>query len=314
MPKLLHFLYIFLSLLTGATFLYSAYTKVYPIQPFEYTIVEYLHLPWLFAAIGARVLIGIEAALGALILVGIYGRRKWVLKAALILLSIFSLYLIGLWVSAGNDVNCGCFGDDIWMSPSVSLMKNAALILFTILLIKYYNGLQFRGSERISAYVFAGILIIPFIINTIPPQQPSWLKSGKYKIDLTKLHTDDKPPIPYLSQGKHIIAFVSRSCPHCRMAAYKMHLMKKENPKLPFFLVIGGTTSDLTEFWKETKAQNIPYTRLSEKLFMEYASGSATGANYISLPYIVWVNNGWVEAKADYSTLNKAAIEKWLGE
>jgi hypothetical protein len=82
-----------------------------------------------------------------------------------------------------------------------------------------------------------------------------------------------------------------------------MHLMKQSNPAIPFYMVIGGK-SELTEFWKASKAQNLPYTRLAREPFLQFTGGV--------FPLIIWVNDGWVEANADYNTLTQSQIEQWL--
>lgn len=107
-----------------------------------------------------------------------------------------------------------------------------------------------------------------------------------------------------LRKGKHIIAFLSPSCPHCRIAAYKMHVMRQSNPSLPLFMVIGGS-ADLSDFWKHTKAMDVPYSRLPRDPFLDYTGGV--------FPLIIWVNDGWVEARSNYNTLNEGEIEQWLG-
>jgi hypothetical protein len=303
MRYFLRFLFIFLSLLTGATFLYSAYTKTDPIQPFEYTMVEYLHMPWLLAAVAARFFIGLEAALGALIALHLFGKNKWVLKTALALLAIFSVYLVALWAREGNNINCGCFGDYIWMSPAASLVKNLVIMLVIWLLMRFHSGFAGKWPNYGSWGVLAVLIILPFFLYYIPMEHPSWLKKDKYHVDLTPLYSGNKQPTVDLSKGKHIIAFVSASCPHCHIAAYKMHVMKKSNPNIPFFLVIGGA-AELSEFWKKTKADNIPYSRLAKEPFLDFTGGR--------FPLILWVNNGWVEANANYNTLNQGQIEQWM--
>ena len=97
MRKAFIILLILLSIALGATFLYSAYTKLFPIQQFEYTMVEFAHMPWLMAAIGARILIGLEAGLGGLILLHFFGREMGVkgCYSALVILA-FSLFISGL--------------------------------------------------------------------------------------------------------------------------------------------------------------------------------------------------------------------------
>jgi len=79
--------------------------------------------------------------------------------------------------------------------------------------------------------------------------------------------------------------------------------MKQADPSIPFFMIIGGS-SDLSDFWQATKAQDIPYTRLDKEHFLQYTKGV--------FPMILWMNNGWVEATADYNTLSQQQIEKWL--
>ena len=75
----LRILLIILSIATGAVFLYSAYTKLIPIEAFEYTIVEFVHIPLKIAAIVARFFIGLEISLGSLIVLHLWGKGKWVL-------------------------------------------------------------------------------------------------------------------------------------------------------------------------------------------------------------------------------------------
>ncbi len=324
MRHILRAIFILLSVATGALFLYSGYTKLFPtLQSFEYTIVEFVHLPWLLAAIAARFFVGLEFGLGGLIAIHFFGRNKWVLKTAFALLIIFSIYLVYLWAAVGNNVNCGCFGDAIWMSPSASLVKNGILLVVIGLLIRYHNGLNNRFAVVAAPILQACTIVLIFILFSIPFRQPDFLRKDRYKIDFDKVGLSggatpdilsvaskkdtlikDSTAAPIdLSKGKHIIAFLSQSCPHCRIAAYKMHLLKHDNPDFPFFMVIGGT-SDLTDFWKATKSQDIPYTRLDKDRFLNYTGGV--------FPLIIWVNDGMVEAKATYNTMTQGSIREWL--
>ncbi len=300
-----------LSILTGALFLYSAFTKTYSIEGFErfqYTIVEYISFPWQLAVHSSRILVGMEFALGALLIAHLYGHRKWVLKVALALLIAFSIYLIYLWAAVGNDINCGCFGDKVWMSPASSLIKNIILMAVLFILLKYHTGLQFKWAKWTTPILFIAITVSPYFYYPLPPSQPSWLQKDRYKIDLSALYTPGKTDAPQvdLYQGKHIIAFVSLTCPHCKIAAYKMHIMKEKNPSLPFHIVYAGSEKYLPQYWKETNAKNIPHMRLKADDFTAVAG--------YSWPAIFMVNNGWVEARLDYVSMNQAAIEQWLAE
>lgn len=288
---------ILLSVAVGLTFLYSAYTKVVPIQSFEYTMVEFVRLPAWVAAIGSRFFVGIEAALGGLLVLHLFGSRKWVVKAAIALLLFFSGYLVWLWVVAGNDVNCGCFGDAIWMSPSTSLLKNGILLFFLALIYRYYSGWNFKWVGPATVTLLVCTLTLPFILFPM---------FSRYRIDFTALYANDISftPAINLNKGKHIVAFLSPSCIHCRKAGLKMHEMLKLNPQLPFYMVVGGTMSDISDFWRESQSADIPYTRLAVEPFMKYTHGV--------FPAILWINNGIVEANTNYKELDIKVIEKWM--
>ena len=284
-----------LSFLVGATFLYSAYTKLVPIQGFEYTLIEDVHLSRSFAAIAARFFIGLEGGLGTLLLFHFFGKGKWVLKAAFGLVAVFSVYLIYLWIAVGNDVNCGCFGDSIFMSPSASLIKNVLLLLALGLLTRYYDGFSYKWAALTALLVLPITIALTFII--FPVFKP-------YKLDFTAIDAGADIPSVDLKHGKHIIAFLSPSCIHCRRAGLKIHEDHKKDPTLPYFMILGGTKSVLTDFWKFSHAQDIPYVRMNTEPFLKYTHGV--------FPYIAWVNNGIVEEETGYIDLSPAAIDKWM--
>ncbi|NDC42722.1 MAG: hypothetical protein EBZ77_14440, partial [Chitinophagia bacterium] len=127
------------SFLIGSLFLYSAYTKLFPVETFEYTLVEYLGMQWQVAAVFARALVGAEGGLGILLVLNFWGNKRWVLWLSVVTLLLFSGYIGYLWVRFGNHVNCGCFGDAISMKPITALVKNGLLLLLTFYLLKFYS-------------------------------------------------------------------------------------------------------------------------------------------------------------------------------
>ncbi len=297
-------LFFALSFLVGSVFLYSSYTKAFPIQLFEYTLVEFLHLPWLLAAVGARLFVGMEAGLGCLLLVSLFGANKWVLKVALALLSIFSIYIIYLWVRFGGEVNCGCFGDKVLLSPAASLGKNMALIAAVLVLLRYAEGLRFRRDYLVVSAISIAGLVLPFILFVVPLQQSKLSGRPPYVSDIAPLFKLSSNAVPDLRKGKHVVAFFHQGCPHCRLAAYKLHLMHQSNPALPLFMVIGGLQSDLTDFWKVTKANDVPYTRLDKDDFLNITHGI--------FPLILLIDNGEIAGSEDYNDLGQQFLEDWV--
>lgn len=301
-----------LSVAMGLLFLYSSYTKIYTLESFEsfqYSVVQYVKLPWIIAALSSRLLIGLEAAVGVLIAVHFFGKSKWVLKAALALIVIFSIYLVYLWIYAGNNINCGCFGDAIWMSPSTSLLKNAGIAIGILILLRFHGGIDFKLRGFISSIVIICCMTVPFIYWPLPTTKPQWLQKDKFQLDMSKLYAPGKSDAPKvdLRKGKHVLAFFSAGCPHCRMAAYKMHIMKDRNPSLPFYMVIGGESNEqMKDFWNKTQAHNIPYCRLKAEDF--------TAMIGFSWPVIYYINNGWVEAQTNYIEMSQSSIEEWLAK
>jgi uncharacterized membrane protein YphA (DoxX/SURF4 family) len=300
---------ILLSIVTGFVFLYSAYTKVFTLESFEtfqFTITEYLHFPWVLSALFAGLMIGIEAALGALLVLNLYGKNKWVLKGAIAMLVAFSIYLIYLWIKVGNDINCGCFGDAIWMSPSASLIKNLLLAIAIIILLKFHRGLVFKRNYLLIWAIAAIFIAIPYIMYPLPDNEPEWIRKDRHQVDLSSLYAPGKTDAPKvdLTKGKHIVAFLSLSCPHCRVAAYKMHVMKMRNPSLPFHMVLAGKDKYWKDFFSETKAANIPYTRLDADTF--------TGLVGFSWPVIYLLKDSWIEAETNYVQMDQTQIENWV--
>src|SRR5258708_3348656 len=101
-------IFIVLSMLMGAIFIFSGYTKLYPIEPFEYTFVDMGVAGWKLAPFIARFFIGLEFFIGILFFCNI--KIRTTAKISIAVLVFFSLYLIGLIFLTGNKGNCGCFG------------------------------------------------------------------------------------------------------------------------------------------------------------------------------------------------------------
>jgi uncharacterized membrane protein YphA (DoxX/SURF4 family) len=308
-PILLKISFFIICSFMGLVFLYSGYTKLYPIEPFEYTFVDLGIGGWRLAPFIARFMIGLEFLIGFLLITGLYIKR-FTIKLTVGSLIFFSIYLIFVILNTGNNGNCGCFGTAISMTPLQALIKNAVMLVLCYFIYKYYDGLNFG---KIGKWLFGTLFItafaLPHILNYVDfNYSEAYLtkKENHFKLELDSLYSNAKihTPPKTLSSGKHIIAFMSMSCPHCRVAAKKLRLIKEQNPAISIYLVLNGDYNKIQPFFEDTKAYNIDYCILNGKNFV-YLAG-------VDMPAIYMVNNSVVENWINYMQLDQEEIEKWL--
>ena len=307
MKRIYSILLVLLAVATGAFFIFSAWSKTTPnLQYFEYTIRTQVHLGETLSAWAARFFIGLEAALGLLLIVNVFGRSKWVIKACLLLLAVFSAHLLLLWVREGNDVNCGCMGNVVPMSPGVSLLKNAGLAVVLFILLRYVRAERSPVYHVLSVVVTLLLVALPFFI----------FPSGTLTMPLSTLYTQQQPELPRqeLRRGKHIVCFMSLTCPHCRHAASLMHQMCEENRSLPFYFFFPAQQNDtvqtveLNDFMRETRATGIPYSFITEQSFRDMVKAAGEDG----VPVILWMQDTTVVRKVTIPDLSRKEIEAWL--
>lgn len=299
-------LLVLLSVGIGAFFVFSAYTKTEPVQYFEYTINSQLHLPWSISAVLARFFIGLELALGLFMLVNVFGHKRWVLRLSLGMLILFSLHLVVLWITQGNDVNCGCMGSIAPMSPAASLLKNIGLMAGIGVLLRFYKTDDSKLLNIITLPVSLGLIVIPFFLFPLKRQ---------LNLPLSRLYqpSQKEQPKTELRQGRHILCFMSLSCSHCRDAAKIITEMKRKSPFLPFYIIFPrGTDSTraarLADFMADTKADNIPYHFISQQDFVDLVKLSGNDG----VPCIFWMKDTTIIRKISIPELNLSETEEWL--
>ena len=289
----------------GAMFLFSAISKAWSVPYFEYIISSQVQVSHELAAWAARFFIGLEGALGLLLFINILGYRRWVVKACLALLLIFCVHLLYLFFSQGNDVDCGCMGNLVSMTPGVSLLKNAALLIGLLVLLKWYKPQEGRVLHIAAIPVTFIFVAIPFFVFPVEQQ---------LHLPLSKLYTTKKSEHPSgeLRKGKHVLCFMSLSCEHCRHAAAAIAKMKRSNPSLPFYFALSGGTDStrakrFADFIQETKADNIPYHFLDKEDFVDMVV--LTGSK--GVPVILWMQDTTIIRRMDGSELDQKEIETW---
>lgn len=301
---------IVLSLTLGLVFIYSGYTKIVPIEPFEFTFVDMGVANWYTAPVIARLLIGLEFFIG-LLLVANYNLKKFTLPLTAAVLSFFIIYLTIQIVRYGNNGNCGCFGERLPMSPLQGILKNVIMIAISFLVYILSEGWKLRYNTLILSMIAVPVAVVPFILNPVDYTYTSNNLDEKvnYPLELNLLFAPEdssKVEIPSvdLRKNKQVVAFLSLTCSHCRIAAKKFRLIKKNNPDLPIYFILNGNKTGYQEFIEDTKASNIPSSYCLGKSFVQLSSAH--------LPRIYYLDNGTVVKKVDYYELNQYGIENWI--
>ncbi|MGC4058640.1 MAG: hypothetical protein QM743_11050 [Chitinophagaceae bacterium] len=284
-----------LLLLLGGVFIFSALTKFISIEPFEWTFMD-LGLPAGFSFFLARFFIGFEFALALMLIAHLY-LRSFTYKLTQLFLSVMTVYLLIILATKGNNVDCGCFGDTLPMSPAVSIGKNILLMAWTYLLQRIYTPKTYRFGGLVAVVLLAASFALPYVF--VPYEQ----KPTAVNIDALYKNAADKPSVE-LRKGKHMIAFMSLGCPHCRNAARIFKSMFDEDSTLPVMMILYGDKPDTADFFKDTKANKVPHFVIEDGKAFKKMAGS-----YV--PNIFWINNGIRERKITYVQLNTSLIKNW---
>jgi hypothetical protein len=298
-----------LLLALAATFLFSAYSKIYSdnaFDNFQWTFLDLGFSSFLVAGIMARLMIGLELLLAILLLGHIY-LKQFTYKAIIAILSIFIIYLLIIILKQGNSGNCGCFGDKFSMTPLAAIGKNVVMIAVTVLLMFIYPVKPYKFQE----YIFLVCCLIafstPFLLNNI------YLGTNpvtvNQPINLDPLYKYTPAPDVDLRKGKHLVAFMSLTCPHCKKAAYLLQIIHREHPEIPMYMVLDGNESFKKGFFDETHAGSVPYILYYHTDDFSQMAGPA-------VPSIYWINNGVIEYKSKYAyyQLDPKYMLQWLKE
>lgn len=308
--KIQNIIGLILLLFLAAVFFFSGISKLYTsssLEAFTWHIANAGLSNLTLASIIARLLIGLEILVGMLLLFHI-SLKKITFPLAISLLSIFSLYLIYIIFQQGNKGDCGCFGDAISMKPITALVKNGLLLLLTFYLLKFYS-LRLFNINKITIFIFILLTFsIPFVAQPFhtDERKPEIVHEH---IDLQPLYISENPrnkaPKVELRKGKHIIAFLSLTCPHCRKAAFELQIIHEQHPEIPIFFVLNGNPLFLKDFYEETHAEKIKNIHFFGPDEMMEMAGPM-------LPAIYWVNNSTIERKSNYYQLDPKLMLAWL--
>ncbi|MBL4623990.1 MAG: hypothetical protein JKY42_02435 [Flavobacteriales bacterium] len=290
-----------LRIVLASMFIFSGLVKLYPIEIFELTFIDLGIASGSSAPFVARLLIGLEILLGGLLLFGIW--RQEVLRVSLWLIGAFSIYLIWLLVAKGNGVNCGCFGEQIPMTPVESLIKNSLFAGICAVLIRYDTVFETpKWKKWIGRLVILLSIATPFVLNPVRLVDNTHTSVDPYELDISGIprHFIEGDSIA-LSQGEVIVAFFSVTCGHCKNAAYKLTIAEKKYNLPRVVTVFIGKEEKLSRFWEESNSE-FPHVFFPDKRVFKITSGK--------FPTIMYLKDGYVTKQWTGDTFAYSEIEK----
>ncbi len=293
----------------GLIFIVSAYSKLFPIEPFEYNIVGTTFIGWKLSVILARFILAIEFFLGVMLIFSY--RHRLIVPLASGLIILFSVHLVFQLITKGNGSDCGCFGSLLIMTPLQALIKNIIMliVLFIIYKLAFNFQLKFKSLEF---YFFIIAITVVFVVNPVDyGYSENYLNKpfDRYELNIDTLYHSTNyekigKPTKDIRKGKYIVAFMSSTCGHCKIAAKKFSVIHAENQQIPIYFFINGEDAAIQKFRNDNEIGQIPYSKLNGQVFISLAG--------LQLPMIYYLNNSYVEKQVDYFTLEQDHIENWL--
>lgn len=308
----MHYISFLLRVILGLLFIYSGYTKFITLSIFEINLVDFGLSNWTFAPILARIFIGLEYILGVYLILG-WNLKKQTIPISLALLVLFTGALGYMIWSGQLDKSCGCFGTAHPMSPIQGIYKNIVLAIVLVIIYRFDQIFHF-SLDKFNQAIYWVILV--FISNLLFFTQPmkanlDYLDAKKvnYRPPLELLYSAKQSDTPQvnLREGKWIMAFLSLTCKHCKVAAEKLASYKKSNSELPIYFILNGDIKLKDSFLLKYKATEIPHN-----MFIGTEDVTRLAGN--SAPIIFWMNHGIVEKKTNQDNSNLSEMVDWYHE
>ncbi len=235
----------------------------------------------------------------------------------IVLLAVFSIHLVYVILFKGNTADCGCMGSLMELTPLQGLLKNIGMILICLLIYRWRFDFEFRNryvKKIVISLVFLVSLVLVFIVNPVDfKYSENYLNRPfeTFEMNLDPVYNSKEsdvvePPEVDIRGKKYVLAFLSSSCEHCKVAAQKLSVISSRNPDIPIYIFINGDTTKVRNFLKQTETSHIPHSRLGRKFFVPLAG--------LDLPVIYYYNKGKIDKQVDYFTLEQYHIEAWLKE
>ncbi len=270
-------------ILLSAVFIVSSLAKLVAIDDFELYVYSYGFFSLNTCYLLARLCIGIELLIGIMIGIGWYYRIVNI--STFIILIFFSLFLCYAILN-GRTESCQCMGKLVELPPSLSLLKNAILLIIILVYSRYTppqneNQKHKRLKGVISIAIIIIALALPFCIS-IPDNWMFGHEDSLYNKELLQKTANEMN----LDEGHMLVAFVTQGCPYCRMTREKLNYIATRN----------NLSSD--------KIRYIEPFDIGTDLFIQITYGNR--------PLVVLLDNGMPTTTYHYRNINEKEVTSWL--
>lgn len=274
---------------------------------FDYSITDLGIANWSIAPYLSRLSLGL---LGAFPLICL----AFPAKSRMILLLGIAFSLLMALVSLGEIELCGLERPylalyELW---PLSKWQGVIWVLFALILLLSLRSLARTTPKKFVQLLFgAGAILfvaLPFILN----YPPSWAVYGEEaERDVSKtLQLDSLYQVASykqnilseaeITQGKKLICFASLTCPYCSRLAYKMHILKKRNPKANMLLILTGDAAKIKRFEEKSVCWEVPRLFIEPEYFARWFGGS--------VPLVFLANGTQTQKELEYWALNDSHL------
>lgn len=291
----------------AGVFIFSALSKLFPLEVFEYSLVYQGIANWTIAPLLARSLICLELFLGIALLFNQL-LKQIILPATFVLLLFFTIYLGYVWFTQGNSGNCGCFGTILPLTPAESVLKNLILMLLTGFLYTV-SSLKPWKYKAFLPLLFLSVLTTLVVLYPILDYSYIPKKITNEIAEITVLrgfsdHTDSS-----LSEGKKLVGVFNMACSHCVEVAIKLSAAKSRIKLPKDYYILLGDSSEVADFYYITHS-TAPYKLMTSAEFLkQFHSG---------WPRVYLLNNGHIRYDNNYHSFNgqdfEMVVKKFMKE
>lgn len=240
------------SVLIGVNLLVLSYTYLENIYEIEWILVEAFHISWVLIPFFIRLFVGVMIGFGIFFLSNLLVGRK-ALKGALLFHVIILLFLIYPKIAGvinSHQAYQGLNSNGFTLSLFIQLFFSTLLVVFFF----GKNRLAWTQSKWLKrsmvllafvpAFIFNPFFMDELIFNEGIPENSEVAEEVAIVTNENFIESN--------KEGKHLVAFFTSGCPHCKMAAKRLKASSRIDgfPEVDVFFV--GDKSGVEYFFTTT--------------------------------------------------------------